>query len=163
MFKLVKHHRGTTLLEMMIALFVMGVGLMGVLGMQTQSIRFNHQAYSYSQAVFLAQDIMESIRANKNSATGYKIGLGDSATASTNCSAANANCSHAQLKDWDIKQWQEKVSKRLPGGQGAIAYDATTYTVTIEFDLIRTDQEGSTPVSENSKSDRETYTLKAGL
>lgn len=162
MFKLVKHHRGTTLLEMIIALFVMGVGLMGVLGMQTQSIRFNHQAYSYSQAVFLAQDIMESIRANKNSATGYKIGLDENASSSKDCSAENANCNPSQLKDWDVKAWREKISERLPGGKGAIAYNAASYTITIEFDLIKTDREAK-ETAEDSDAERETYTLKAGI
>lgn len=160
---MIKHHSGATLLEMMISLFVLGVGLMGVLGMQTQAVRFNHQAYSYSQAVFLAQDIMESIRANKNSSSNYKIGLDESASSSTDCSTENANCSPSELKDWDIKVWREKVSQRLPTGKGAIAYDGTTYTVTIEFDLVRTSQKGKDPVAETADAERETYTLQAGL
>ena len=163
MVKPIKRMYGATLLEMMISLFVMGVGMMGVLGMQTQAVRFNHQAYSYSQAVFLAQEIMESIRANKTAAASYKVALGGGSSTAKNCSVMNANCSHSQLKDWDIKAWQEKVAKRLPAGKGGIAYDGTTYTVTLEFDLIPMDKQREKSTEQSLDNERQSYTLKAGL
>ena len=155
-----KKQGGATLLEMMISLFVMGVGMMGVLGMQTQSMRFNHQAYSYSQAVFLAQEVLESIRANSSAAQSYELGLDQNVIVTAECGAAQANCSQAQLKNWDLAKWREKISQRLPGGKGAIDIEDSTFTITIEFDLVRSDKDGQSLAIE---SNRQTYTLMAGI
>ena len=55
---------GFTLLEVMIAVFVLAVGLLGVAGMQMIGLRNNNSAALRTQAVFLAQDIADRMRAN---------------------------------------------------------------------------------------------------
>ncbi|BCD99526.1 type IV pilus modification protein PilV [Marinagarivorans cellulosilyticus] len=60
-----KHtQNGASLLEVMIALFVLAVGLLGVFAMQAESMKLNQQAYSSSQAMFLANDAIERMRVN---------------------------------------------------------------------------------------------------
>jgi type IV pilus assembly protein PilV len=155
-----KKQNGATLLEMMISLFVMGVGMMGVLGMQTQSMRFNHQAYSYSQAVFLAQDVLESIRANHVAAASYQLGLDQNIIVTVDCGLPKSNCSESQLKNWDLANWRDKIAKRLPGGKGAIDVVDSSYTITIEFDLVRSEND---ELGQTAETKKQIYTLVAGL
>lgn len=156
----IKRHCGATLLEMMISLFVMGVGMLGVLGMQTQAMRFNHQAYSYSQAVFLAQDILESMRANREVAKTYQVAMGNDTGNAKTCEGVNANCSAQQMRDWDIQRWRQNIKQRLPGGESSIELTGDSYTINIEFDSIKTDDEEL--ISDTDKK-RQIYTLNAGI
>lgn len=154
-----KQARGATLIEMMVSLFVMGVGMLGVLGLQTQAVRFNHQAYSYSQAVFLAQEMLERMRANPNDAPNYTFTFDQSISASKNCAAPNASCTPAQLRQWDIANWQESVAKRLPAGKGQIDFDGNNFQILLEFDLVKTNNEKIV----EKEIERQRYVLNAGL
>lgn len=141
---------------MVISFFVMGVGMMGVLGMQAQAMRLNQQAHAHSQAMILAQDIIESIRANRIAAGAYQIAFDESITDVKGCGLVNANCSQTELKDWELKNWRQKIAQRLPRGKSAIDYDGKTVTVSLEYDLSATR-------GEPANSERKTYVLTAGL
>lgn len=157
--KPIHNYCGASLLEMMISFFVMGVGMMGVLGMQTQAMRFNDHANAYSQAMVLAQDIIESIRANKVSVAHYQIALDETAISNKDCGQVNSNCNQIELKDWDLKNWRDKIAKRLPGGTSAIDFDGKKISVIIEYDLTP----AGGKATELSSTERETYVLTAGL
>ena len=61
-----KHRiRGFTLIEVMIALVILAVGLLGMASLMVRSQQSNEGAYSRSQASILAYDIIERMRANK--------------------------------------------------------------------------------------------------
>ncbi len=97
---------GTSLFEVLIALFILGVGLLGVISLQAESLKLNQQASSSTQALLLANDMAERIRiakavcddrANKDPATTC-IGWG-------------------QIEDYvDFKTWETSVENALPGG-----------------------------------------------
>ena len=56
---------GTTLLEMLIAIVVFSLGLLGLLSAATLSIRTNQDAYITTQAVNVAQQLMGAMRENR--------------------------------------------------------------------------------------------------
>lgn len=53
---------GSSLVETMVSLFVLAIGLLGTLAMQTKSIQHNQNSYSFSQALVLANDLSERLR-----------------------------------------------------------------------------------------------------
>src|SRR5690606_37316619 len=59
---------GFTLIEVLIALVVMSVGLLGLASLQTNTLAFNRDAYLRSQATALAYDIIDRMRANRDAA-----------------------------------------------------------------------------------------------
>ncbi len=55
---------GFSLLEVLIALLVLSIGLLGLAGLQTLGLKFNMQSYQRTQAALLAYDIVDRMRAN---------------------------------------------------------------------------------------------------
>ncbi|MFN3710560.1 MAG: type IV pilus modification protein PilV [Alishewanella aestuarii] len=56
--------RGVTLLEVMIAVFVLGIGLLGVAALQGASVRHTNNALERTMAVILTETLSELLRAN---------------------------------------------------------------------------------------------------
>ena len=62
---------GFTLIEVLIAMLVLAVGLLGLAGLQATSLRNNQSAYNRSQATQLAYDIADRMRANSAGIASY--------------------------------------------------------------------------------------------
>lgn len=60
----ISHQRGVTLLEVMIAVFVLGVGMLGVAALQGSSMRFTNNSLERTMAVILTETLAELLRAN---------------------------------------------------------------------------------------------------
>ena len=58
--------RGFTLIEIMIALFILSVGLLAVATMQISAIRGNAMGNDVTHATLLAQDMLEQLKSSTN-------------------------------------------------------------------------------------------------
>jgi type IV pilus assembly protein PilV len=122
-----KHHRkkqrGFTLLEVLVALIVLSVGLLGLTGLQANSLRNNHGAFLRSQATVAINDIMDRMRANRAEAKdgGYALAF---ATTKGSLGVPCTTCTTPQqLRTRDQVEWLDQV-ERLPGGDGEIEIDS---------------------------------------
>ena len=123
---LLRHPRATSgfsLLELLVTLVVLSIGLLGLGLMQTTGLGLTKAAYSRTQAMMLASDIADRIRANENSAANY---VGTAVAGSPNCKAGNL-CSGTQLATSDLNDWANRVALELPSGVGTI-YDVASTT-----------------------------------
>lgn len=117
---------GFSLLEVMVALLVLSIGLLGLAGLQTFSLKFNHQSYERTQATILIYDIMDRITANPLAArAGSFDNIPPAALAATYPSPATClttGCSTSDLANHDINSWklQLETSKVLAQGAGAV-------------------------------------------
>jgi type IV pilus assembly protein PilV len=123
------HINGFSLLEVLIALVVLSIGLLGIAALQANSLKANQSAYQRTQAIFLAYDMMDRMRANRTAALAgqYDIAMGLTLTGST-------------LAVADTIDWQDNlVGTLLPSGQGSV--DCTTTitfcTVIVQWDESR--------------------------
>jgi type IV pilus assembly protein PilV len=126
---------GFTLLEVMIALLVLSIGLLGIAALQGVGLRSSHGAYLTSQASLLAYDMADRIRANPRTPADYN-GFD---TATVNCGAA---LPATPLHTADLSQWACAVQQLLPNGNATIAGVAgangvDTYTITVEWDDLQ--------------------------
>lgn len=111
--------RGIGLVEVMVALLVLGVGLLGVLTLQKTSLQFNQNSYYYSQADTLVNDIVEKMRANRNNARSYRLSYGNEPGAAEDQCVANT-CTEAELAQWDVALWRAQVARVFPGSDAEI-------------------------------------------
>lgn len=108
---------GFTLLEVLVAMLVLSIGLLGLAGLMASSMRNNESAYHSTQATWLAYDILDRLRANRTAARAgtYNVAtLGNPAV----CSTAAATGTIAAK---DIGNWKNAIACALPAGDGAIA------------------------------------------
>lgn len=118
--------RGFSLIEVMVALVVLSVGLLGLGLLQITSMKFNTSAYLRSQSTLLANDLIERIRANPG---------GDySATpASVNCSNG---CTEDNVAILDLYTWGKTVTSSLASASTTVVESGGTpnvRTITINW------------------------------
>jgi type IV pilus assembly protein PilV len=115
--------KGFTLIEALVALVVLSVGLLGVAGLQLVGLRGNLSAASRTQANYLADDIIDRMRANYAAARNgeYDVALGATLAGATTAAV-------------DVQAWVAELGS-LPAGQGSVAVNAATSiaTVTIQW------------------------------
>ena len=117
-------HCGFSLLEVLIALLVLSIGLLGLAALQTTGLKFNQQSYQRSQATLLSYEILDRIRANPIGMTNYdNVALGVK-PAHTVCTAAT--CTPTQLANYDIFQWNTALASQLTEGRGVICKGTLT-------------------------------------
>jgi len=128
MFKQIhKLSAGFSMLEMLIALLILSIGLLGVATLQTRGQQFNQVGYLRTQATFLAYDIMDRIRINPEG--NYSSSGGENVS----CDGDDKDCTPDQLRDYDLKNWLKLVSDTLPGGGTGIQLTNNVYTITISW------------------------------
>lgn len=60
--------RGFTLMEVLVAMLILSIGLLGMAGLQSLSFKMNQSSYLSSQATFLSYDMLDRMRANRKAA-----------------------------------------------------------------------------------------------
>jgi type IV pilus assembly protein PilV len=128
--------RGFTLVEVLVALVVLSIGLLGMAKMVMVSSHSNDSAYLRSQATALAYQAMDSMRANLIAATanGYATPLGVMPAPTGNCSTY---CLNTPLALSDVYGWKQHLINALPSGTGSITTSATfpvIATVVVQWD-----------------------------
>jgi type IV pilus assembly protein PilV len=124
---------GFTLVEVLVALIVLSVGLLGVAGLQLFGLRGNVSASSRTQASYFANDIIDRMRANYAVARGpdaahlqYQVTMG--ATAVTVADP---------IAQADLTAWLAEL-QALPSGQGSISVNPTTNIATVIIQWVDT-------------------------
>ena len=134
-----KTSQGFSLVEVLIALIIMSVGMLGIAGLYVQSMQAGRTSMLRHHAVTLAGDIADRIRANPLAGDAYTQTPG----ADNNCVAEDTDCTITEMAEHDIFLWREQAAEFLPEmGDGSEQVQVTfddgaippTYTVTIQWD-----------------------------
>jgi type IV pilus assembly protein PilV len=128
-----RHQAGVSLLEVLIAVLVLSVGLLGIAGLQTANMRNTQSAHQRTVAVLLAVSMSERIRANPAAA------LAGSFVLAKNCTALNAG---ASIESLEHANWMTEIQTNLGAVDtscGEVLYDQATltYTVNVYWDDSR--------------------------
>ena len=114
---------GMTLIEVLVALLILGVGLLGAAAFQLNALKYTDSARMTSQASFIAYDMMDRIRAN--AAADYTV---------TPPTSGNPN----DARDQDLYDFTRNIAGF--GGEtatGSISLSQRVYTITITWDDSR--------------------------
>ncbi|MBT5229003.1 MAG: type IV pilus modification protein PilV [Methylococcales bacterium] len=128
-----KLHEGFTLIEVLIAVIVLSIGLLGFAGLQLSSLRNTNSSYTRAQAVTLSYDIVDRMRAN---IVGFHCGLygfdgknqntmppTESLTLETgikDCGSVDGTI--GGIAKGDIKEWSERITSdsEFPDAEGLV-------------------------------------------
>lgn len=123
---------GFSLIESMVALVVVSVGMIGIAGLYGQGLSAGRTALDRTQAVNLASDMADRIRANRRGDLNY-----GGAAANNNCDpGGGVSCTPAQMAAHDLFVWSNQVARQLPNGVGVVQYAPTappTYTIQVSW------------------------------
>ena len=129
-----RNNGGFTLIEVLVAMVVMAIGMLGIAGMYVHSLQAGRTSQLRTQAVTLASDVADRIRANPQGGIAY-IGAG----ANNNCDDA-APCTALDLAQYDIWLWNQQRDLSMPMGTAVtVRYDDTVagqppiYTVRVAW------------------------------
>lgn len=115
--------QGMTLIEVLVALLILTVGLLGAAAVQINALKYTDSSRMTSQASFIAYDMMDRIRAN--SGANYTV------TPPTSANPGNA-------RDQDLFDFTTSiVNFGGPTATGSITLSQRVYTITITWSDAR--------------------------
>lgn len=130
---------GFSLIEVLSALVILSVGLLGIAAMVSASLRSNDNSYQRTQAMALSSGILDRMRANRATANagGYDIAFGalPSAPPLGDCTGSAANCTPAQVANLDLTSWKTDLAKLLPSGDGRIMTHTVDHTTQVTISI----------------------------
>jgi len=108
-----KQGMGFTLIEVLVAMGILSLGILGAASLQAKALRYVHMADSQNSAVQLSRDLVGRMRANASDLAilamyGHEGG-GDKPESARNC--AVQPCSGEQLVAYDLSQWLGQVNR----------------------------------------------------
>jgi len=167
-----RYSKGTSLLEVLIAAVILGIGLLGIAALQITSLQGSTNAEYRGRASDLAWTLTDRMRANLPAITSYASAVGSSTLCDSEPAARCAmkpgatlltgvtQCTPAQVAAWDL--WEIRCSNgvrtALPGGTMLVtSTTSTTYQIEINW-LTRTDDDSD----DEAYSDKMTVTFMPG-
>lgn len=110
--------RGFSLIEVLIALVVTSIGLLGLAALQVTSLKVNHGSFLRGQATQFAHDIADRMRANRVAALDgdYDVDFAEATSPGT-------------VAETDVDEWRDGLLRELPAGTGAVDVNAAGLAV----------------------------------
>ena len=98
------HQKGVTMVEVLVAIIVLSIGLLGLAGLQSAGLTYNQSASFRSTATMMTYSILDSMRANRTGAINgsYNIAIGTSIP------------SGITIPEQDLNNWLNELALRLP-------------------------------------------------
>lgn len=123
--------RGMSLLEVLIAVLVLAIGLLGVAALQATALRNSQSSLERNQAVIASYTILDAMRANIVSARAGNYALARACAAPTEATADT-------LRDADQQDWINDMQAVMGDSAcGTIEFAGGVYTITVDWDDSR--------------------------
>lgn len=130
-----RSQRGTTMIEILVAIVVLSFGMLGMAGLQAAALQSNKEARLQSSAVRLARELGELMRGNKEVAIATTAATNPYLVTFTGASlpTATANCFSAacasglDVASFQMGDWAARANAELPGLRVAVCIDDAPY------------------------------------
>lgn len=105
--------RGFSLIEVLIAMVILAVGVLGLAALQTTGLQYTHDSYIRSQATVIVYDLVERMRNNVDNANLYVASSDPAGT----CDVTAGGITN------DLNCFFETIAAQVPEGTGEIQAD----------------------------------------
>lgn len=140
--------QGFTLVEVLVALVVVAVGMLGVAVLLVEGLQGSRIAIEHTQAVSLARDIAERMQSNRAAASAYDTTEGTpEPRIDAACEDAAGPCDPSTMAGHDLRLWLDDVAATLPGGRGAVEIERPAADVRRGIITIRWMRTGAAPAA----------------
>lgn len=132
------NYHGYSIIEVLVALLVLALGVIGGAAMQLAALRTRHQSVLLSHAVQLASSLADKMRANAGQMQlpdaanpylnqHYDAALDGAPPAPPQQCLGGALCDSAQLAQFDLYEVKQRLHGVLPGGRLVICRDTNAW------------------------------------
>jgi type IV pilus assembly protein PilV len=122
---------GFSMIEVLIALVVLGIGLLGLALLQTMNLRYTKSAQQRTQAINLASELLDTMRANRSEAAAY-LAITRTSFGSATPPAGGCVTYAALTSANNIARWKCEVREALgPQAEAEVLFVAPNYRVTV--------------------------------
>ena len=135
-----REQSGFSLLEVLIAIIILSIGMLGAVGMQATAMQSNKEARNQATATTFARELAEKMRGNhtvaiKTAAADnpylFDATLGGTALATPTVNCFTAGCPIAKdAATWDVTDWQGRVQAALPTPRVKVCFDKDPFDST---------------------------------
>ena len=127
-----RHAAGFTLVEVLVAVLVLAMGLIGGKAMQLHAMRTRHESALLSAALDIAGTMAERMRANAGQLPAHYLGVDydahrEPAPVPPEKLCMAETCDPGELARLDIHDLERRVRAALPAGRARICRDAQPY------------------------------------
>jgi len=130
-----RREAGFTLIEVLVAVLVLSLGVLGAAGMQAASLRANREARAQEVGTRMAMELAELIRANHVQARNttadtnpYLLDFSNTApSTSSTCFTAAGCSSRLDVATRDVTDWAQRAAPLLPGIRVKVCYDTDPF------------------------------------
>ncbi|WP_051484493.1 type IV pilus modification protein PilV [Shewanella waksmanii] len=135
---MVQNGRGFSLIEVMVALVILVIGLVGVFNLHVVAKRGSFESFQQTQASYYANDVINRMKLNRNElanyAGSYSGNLSEPAKSCDVAVAANAICTTTETRQWDLYQWEQLFTGAAEqvGGRNVGGLDTPTACVSVQ-------------------------------
>lgn len=107
---MISSQKGVGLIEILVALLVLAIGILGFVALQYRAVEATSESINRVQAMNIARDLAERIRANRDGLADYKTQISTASNQLSTNDCITNTCSAAQLADFDVGQVTAKAS-----------------------------------------------------
>lgn len=125
--QVLSRQRGVSLIEVLMAVLIFSIGLIGMAGLLVMATRSNQAAYLRTQVTFLAGSMADRMRANPVGVWSHSYDSTDyaSISGSSTCDSSSP-CDPGQVATRDQQVWVSQLKNFLPNPQATIACSAAS-------------------------------------
>ncbi len=147
---MLKRQQGASLLEALVALFIVAFGLLAMAGLQIRTLSEARNSTARNTAAQMASDLLDrmllngEVFATGNSAALYQTNWDTTPTPPVNC--RTRACTSAELAQFDLWQWKRAIAQLLPEGDAMVfrsATDTNQYGVLFRWRRLTARQEST--------------------
>ena len=138
-----RHSGGATLIEILVALLVLSLGVLGMAAMQIRALKGNQSSMQRTQAVMMSYYILDAMRVDKDSAKGLNYNTGSLSAGVIGAICDPAGVTGTTLAKVNLNHWITSLKANIGNASdsstcGAVLCDADgVCTVQVKWDDLR--------------------------